>query len=29
MDVDYNKDEYLKVINDYIEFIESIDYTDV
>ncbi|CAD8119957.1 unnamed protein product [Paramecium sonneborni] len=29
MDIDFNKDEYLKIIYDYIEFIKMTEYTDV
>lgn len=29
MDIDFNKDEYLKIIDDYIEFIKITEYTDV
>lgn len=29
MDVDYNKDDYLNIIDDYIEFIKITEYTDV
>ncbi|CAK67034.1 unnamed protein product (macronuclear) [Paramecium tetraurelia] len=29
MDVDYNKEEYLQIIDDYIEFIKITEYTDV